>query len=198
MKRAALMLTAIALSGATALAGQGGVRICGKSRVNPVRALQGISARMHKVKDKLEAEHHGARVLLAQREVLKRLDALIKEVEKQQAPPHGGKPDPKKRPKPPRGPKRPSANPSNEGDFRPSSAQNPSRPMEDEFLTTGGKPPAGMHKDRARLSGVGGKWGELPAKVRRRIIQARSTKLPDRYRRMIELYLMAIAEEDGR
>ncbi len=198
MKRITLALWGVVLAGALASAGEGGAPICGEPRVNPVRALQGISTEMHKVKDRLEAEHHGARVLLTQQEILERLDEIIKEVEKQQAPPHDGKADPKRKPQPRRGPKRPSAAPNNEGEPRPGSGQNPSRPLEEEFLTSGSKPPAGMHKTRAELSAVGGRWGKLPAKVRRRIIQVRSADLPDRYRRMIELYLMAIAEEDGR
>ncbi len=190
MRCALLIPAALVLLGTTTPAGEG--------REEPNRTLKGISAQMHKVKDKLEAEHHGARVRLTQQEILKRLDELIKKIEEAQQPPNDGKPDPGKEPKPQRGPKRTSANPNNQGRPQPGSAQNPSSPMQEEFLTSGGKPPTGMHKTRAELSAVGGKWGELPAKLRRRIIQVRSAEFPDRYRRMIEIYLMAIAEEDER
>lgn len=185
--RCAMISAALVLLGTTALAGQG--------KVDPVPELKGISAQMHKVKDRLEAEHHGARVLLTQQEVLKRLDELIKKVEEAQPPPHGGKPDPGKEPEPPKGPKRPSGGPENEG---PGGGQDPKRPLDREFMTSGAKPPAGMHKTRAELSAVGGKWGILSPKMRRRIIQVRSAQLPARCRRMIVIYLMAIAEEDGR
>jgi hypothetical protein len=66
--------------------------------------------------------------------------------------------------------------------------------MSGEFQTSGSV----QHGQKADVSGVGADWGKLPPKVREEMLLGKVENLPERYRKMLEIYLMSIAEEDGR
>ncbi len=160
--------------------------------------LHELAKEMDKVRDELETDHHGAGVQTAEAKITDKLDKLIAMIQKQQAKSESkGKPG-KGKPKP--GKKKPGkkgSKPGNEGKGKPGKGkkggQNPTSPMQGEFMTSGGV----NHGAKADISGVGADWGKLPAKVREELLQAKEADLPDRYRKMLRIYLMGIAEEGG-
>jgi len=158
--------------------------------------LHELASEMDSVKGKLEAEHHGAEVQTAEGEVLKKIDALIEMIKKQQQQQQQkqGKGKGKGKKKKKKGGKK-GSKPGNQGKSGKGkqSGQNPSSPMQREFMTSGQT----QHGQKAELGAVGADWGKLPPKDRDKIIQAMNAKLPDRYKKMLKLYLMSIAEEGG-
>ncbi len=167
----------------------------GRPKKGGENVLHELSKEMGKVKDDLEAEHHGVEIQTAEVEITKKLDKLIEMIKKQQQQSSSkgkGKGKGKKK-----GKKKGGSKPGNEGKSKSGKGkkggQNPSSPMSGEFMTSGDV----RHGEKADISGVGADWGKLPAKVREELLQARQADLPDRYRRMLQLYLMGIAEEGG-
>jgi HEAT repeats len=167
----------------------------GKKKKGDENVLHELAQEMGAVKEKLEGEHHGAGVQTAEEEVTKKIDALIEMIKKQQ---QKSESKGKGKGKPKKGKKKKGkgkGKPGNEGKSGKGKkgGQNPSSPMSGEFMTSGGV----NHGEKAALGAVGADWGKLPEKERDKIIKAMSAKLPDRYKRMLRLYLMSIAEEGG-
>jgi hypothetical protein len=162
---------------------------------NDENVLHELAKEMSGVKDKLDREHHGQEVLVAEEGIAQKLDELIKMVQQQQQQQQQsqgqGKPKPgEKKPGEGKGSK-----PGNQsGKSGKQGGQNPSSPMQGEFMTGGST----QHGQKAELGDVGADWGKLPPKEREKMIQAAGADLPARYRNMLEVYLRAISEESGR
>ncbi len=168
-----------------------------EAKKNDENVLHELATDMDSVKEKLEAEHHGVEVRTAEEQVLKKIDTLIEMIKKQQQKSESkgkGKGKGKKKKKKKGGKK--GSKPGNQGKKGgkgKQGGQNPSSPMQGEFMTSGQT----QHGQKAELGAVGADWGKLPPKERDKIIQAMKAKLPDRYKKMLRLYLMGIAEEGG-
>jgi len=213
-----LAMLPLVLSGAPALPGEGG--LCPRHR----NELREVSADMDASRDALGAERHDTEVQERQRQIADRLDRLIAQMEKPpppppdrppsppEVPPPDGPPGPPRPPpckcpfcrqpppppgEPPHGPGRPPQDPG-DGDGPPAPGPADNRPApgpaQGEFATTGRT----RHGPKTGLSSVGAKWGELPPKVRSAIQACESARLPEKYRRLVEFYLVTISEERRR
>lgn len=165
----------------------------GRPKKSDENVLHELAKEMGAVKEQLEAEHHGVEVQTAESEITDKLDQIIKMIQQQQQQQQQskgkGKGEGKKKKK------KGGSKPGNQGKSGQGKqgGQNPSSPMQGEFMTSGSV----QHGPKAEVSGVGAVWGKLPPKVREALLQAAGSDLPERYRRMLEIYLMGIAEEGG-
>lgn len=66
--------------------------------------------------------------------------------------------------------------------------------MQGEFMTSGSV----QHGAKAELGTIGADWGKMPPKEREKLLQASGADLPEQYRKMVEVFLMGIAEEKRR
>jgi hypothetical protein len=147
------------------------------------------------VRDNIEAEHHGREVIVAQDGIAKKLDQLIEMIKKQQQQQQQGQ----GKGKPKKGKKKKGqgkgSKPGNQaGKSGKQGGQNPSSPMQGEFMTSGSV----QHGEKAALGEIGAQWGKLPPKERDKMLEALRAQLPPRYTRMLEVYLRSISEEAGR
>jgi hypothetical protein len=178
MKRTTLLLAGLAaLAAAPGLAGEGS------------GALHELAGDMAGVKAQLDAEHHGARVQVAQKDIADKLDQVIKKLQEPPPPGHPDCPVPRDGDRPP-GP--PAADPGT-ADGKPQPRRSAS-PAQREALTTGdivkSKP------GTADGSASGREWWRLSARRRAELDLAASEQLPARYRRLLEMYYLSIAEEE--
>ncbi len=151
-------------------------------------SLHRLAVEMRRIKDQLDAEHHGSRVLSAQEDVIAALGKLIAALQDQQRRPSplGDPGDAKPRRE------RPSPGPGNGGS--PTAASRPLSPAQLEALTRG----TVLHgpKEAAEVSSRGARWGLLAPRMRDEIDQPAFERLPVRYQRLICLYSLAAAEEE--
>ncbi len=162
----------------------------GKPEKKEENILHEMASEMEEIKENLEAEHHGREVVTAQEEVTKKLDQLIKQIQKQQQQQQqqqqkkqkSGKKKKKDGKK-----KKGGSKPGNQGK---KAGNNPSSPATSEFMTSGQK----QHGAKGELGEIGAAWGNLPPKLREKMLQVSSSDLPERYRKMLEIYFMSIAE----
>jgi len=136
-----------------------------------------ISRKMNVIKDRLDLTRGGEKTRKMQKEVLVRLDEMIKELEnkqKQSSSSNGGS--------------CPSGGPPQQGG--PPQGSQSSSPAEQSGLPQGQNP---GQIDPKRLKEVADVWGTLPEKDRARIMQELTRDLPEKYRDAIQTYLKQIS-----
>lgn len=143
--------------------------------------LDWISRKMNVVKDRLEINRGGKKTQKIEREILVRLDEIIKELENQQKGsssssggqcPNGGPPSQGGQAQ---GNK--SSGPANESALPSAQAQGIAEKKEDKKLTQD--------------------WGNLPEKERAAAQQELSRRVPEKYRGTIEKYIQTIGNRSG-
>jgi len=136
-----------------------------------------ISRKMNVIKDRLDLTRGGEKTRKMQKEVLVRLDEMIKELEnkqKQSSSSNGGS--------------CPSGGPPSQGG--PPQGSQSSSPAQESGLPNGQMP---GQIDPKRLKEVADVWGTLPEKDRARIMQELTRDLPEKYRDAIQTYLKQIS-----
>jgi len=168
-----------------------GVKPEGTPDAGDKNVLHDLAKEMGGVKEQLDGEHHGATVLVAQKGITDKLDQIIKMIQEQQQQQQQsqGKGKPKEGEKKPGQPK---SGPGNQG--KSGTPKQPTSPMQSEGMTSGGIQHG--EKGKAEVSSVGGEWGKLPPKVREEMLLGANENLPERYKKLLEIYLMSIAEEE--
>jgi hypothetical protein len=136
-----------------------------------------IARKMDNIERRLEMARGGQTTQKMQKEVVARLDELIKQLENQQnqssssnggSCPNGGQ------------------QPGNGG------SNNPSAPMQDSNIATN---PGPGQVDPKRLKEVAEVWGKLPDRERAQAIQGLTKDMPPRQRQLIEDYFKRLAQE---
>jgi hypothetical protein len=138
-----------------------------------------IARKMNMIRDRLELTRGGKKTQTYQKEVLVRLDEMIKELEnkqKQQGQCNGGS-------CPPGGQQQPSSGP-------PSGNQS-SGPAADSAIPSA--PPKAGIVDPKKLKEIADIWGNLPEKERAKIMLDLTKDVPARYKQDIEIYLKQIS-----
>jgi len=138
-----------------------------------------IARKMSVIKDRLDLTRGGKKTQQMQKEVLVRLDEMIKEMEnkqKQQGQCNGGS-------CPPGGQQQPSSGP-------PSGNQS-SGPAADSAIPNA--PPGKGVVDPKRLKEIADVWGTLPEKERAKAMLELTRDMPAKYRESIEIYLKQIS-----
>jgi hypothetical protein len=137
--------------------------------------LGAIARKMDNIERRLELARGGPKTQKIQKEVVARLDELIKELENQAngssssnggSCPNGGQP-------------------KNGG------GANPSSPMQDSNIATNGGP--GI-VDAKKLRGLAQQWGKLPEKERAKALQDLIRDMPPRHREITENYFRKLAQ----
>ncbi len=141
-----------------------------------------IARKMSVIKDRLDLTRGGKKTQRYQKEVLVRLDEMIKEMEnkqKQQSQSNGGS-------CPPGTPQQPSSGPA--------SGNRPSNPASDSALPSGiGKGEATAKKQRELIEN----WGKNKDKDRAEAMVDVTKTLPAQYREAIEIYLKRISSRNS-
>jgi hypothetical protein len=142
--------------------------------------LGSIARKMDNIERRLDLSRGGPKTQKLQKEVVARLDELIKEKENQQQGqgqgnggncPSGGQP---------------GSNPNN--------TTNPSAPQNDSFGGNGSGP---GNVDPKRLKELAEVWGKLPEKDRAKAMAELTRDMPPRYREVIEKYFKELAKSGG-
>jgi len=143
-----------------------------------------IARKMSVIKDRLDLTRGGKKTQQMQKEVLVRLDEMIKEKENQQKQQgqgaNGGSCPPGGQPMPGSGP--PSGNQSN-------------GPAADSAIPQA--PPGKGVVDPKRLTEIANIWGTLPEKERAKAMLELTRDMPAKYREAIEIYLKQISARSG-
>jgi hypothetical protein len=147
-------------------------------------SLTKLAGEMTKAHGRLEAEHHGSAVQVTQKKIADALDRLIKKIEKAKPPEEPPSTNP------PDCPPAPGTPTPDDGNGPPQSSNTASSSMRRESMTSG----SNAHGIKALLGSVGAKWGELPGRTQREVLQACKAKFPLHYRRMLIAYLICIAD----
>ncbi len=135
-----------------------------------------IARKMDNIERRLELSRGGPHTQKIQKEVILRLDELIKQMENQakgssqanaNGCPNGGQP----------------GNPSGQGPM----------PQRDSF---GGKNSGPGNVDQKKLEGLAQQWGALPPKERAKAMQELIRDMPPEYRELIETYFRKLAQAD--
>ena len=137
-----------------------------------------IARKMDNIERRLDLARGGPETQKIQKEVVARLDELIKKLENQAngssagnggACPNGGQP-------------------GNNG------GANPSSPMKDSNIATNGGP---GNVDAKKLRGLAKEWGKLPEKERAKAMQELIRDMPPRHRELIENYFKKLAQNQA-
>jgi hypothetical protein len=153
--------------------------------------LHNLAKDMGGVKEQLDAEHHGSTVQVAQKGISDKLDQIIKMIQEQQQQQQQSQGQGKPKEGEPK-PGQPKSGPGNKGG-QPKQGK-PSSPATSEQVSSGSVQHG--EKGAAEVSSVGGKWGMLPPSKREELELAETEGLPERYRKLLEIYFMSIAEEE--
>jgi hypothetical protein len=139
--------------------------------------LGSIARKMDNIERRLDLSRGGPKTQKLQKEVIARLDELIKEKENQQGQGqcNGGNC--------PGGGQQPGNNPNN--------TTNPSAPQNDSFGGNGSGP---GNVDPKKLKELAEVWGKLPEKDRAKAMAELTRDMPPRYREVIEKYFKKLAE----
>jgi hypothetical protein len=138
-----------------------------------------IARKMDNIERRLELARGGPRTQKIQKEVVARLDELIKKLENQakgssqsnsNGCPNGGQPQPSR------------------------NAQRPGAPMPDSRLANNSGP---GKVDPKKLEGLAKEWGKLPEKQRAEAMQELTRDLPPKYREVIETYFRKLAASES-
>jgi hypothetical protein len=168
-----------------------GVKPEGAPDAGDKNVLHNLATEMGGVKEQLDGEHHGSTVQVAQKGISDKLDQLIKMIQEQQQQQQQSQSQGKPKEGEPK-PGQPKSGPGNKGgkpqQGKPTSAAT-SEAMSEGSVKHG-------EKGSAEVSAVGGEWGNLPPKMREELELAKGEGLPERYRKLLEIYLMSIAEEE--
>jgi len=147
-----------------------------------------ISRKMNIIADRLDIQRGGEKTRRMQKEVLVRLEEMIKEKENQQkqqqqqpGPPKDGPPNDGACP--PGGPPK---------DGQPGNTAQPSSPQQDSY---GGNAPGEGKIDPKEKSKATEKWGNLPEKERARVMLELTRELPREMRESLEIYLNKLQEK---
>jgi hypothetical protein len=134
--------------------------------------LGSIARKMDNIERRLELARGGPKTQKLQKDVVARLDEIIKQIENQSkgncnggACPNGGKP-------------------SNGG------SNNPTSPQLDSFGGNNGGP---GNADPKKLEQIAKDWGKLPEKQRAEALQSLTREMPPKYREIIETYFKKLA-----
>ncbi len=140
--------------------------------------LGSIARKMDNIERRLELSRGGPKTQKLQKEVIARLDELIKEMENQCNGrcngncPNGGNP---------------GSNPNN--------STNPSSPQQDSFGGNGSGP---GNVDPKRLKEMAEVWGKLPERERAKAMAELTRDMPPRYREVIEKYFKEISRSSDK
>jgi hypothetical protein len=131
--------------------------------------LGDIARKMDNIERRLELSRGGPKTQKIQKEVIARLDEIIKQLEKSSdcnggACPNGG---------------------------APSGGAQPNQPMPDSRIANNSGP--GI-VDQKRLTGLAQQWGTLPPKERAKAMQELIREMPPRHREVIEAYFKKLAQ----
>jgi hypothetical protein len=133
-----------------------------------------IARKMDNIERRLELARGGPKTQKIQKEVVARLDEIIKQLENQAkgnsnggSCPNGGQPG--------------------------SPGANPSMPQPDSY---GGKNSGKGEVDQKRLDGLAKQWGKLPPKQQAEAMQELTRDMPPKYREVIETYFRKLAASD--
>jgi hypothetical protein len=141
-----------------------------------------ISRKMSVIRDRLDLTRGGKKTQQMQKEVLVRLEEMIKELENRTksncncnggACPPGGQPQ----------------------QGGPPSGNTPSNPAQDSALPSA--PPGKGIVDNKRLKEIADVWGTLPEKERAKAMVELTRDMPAKYREAIEIYLKQISARSG-
>jgi len=147
--------------------------------------LGDIARKMKKVEDRLDLARAGDKTQKLQKEIVARLDELIKELENKAKQPPGGGSCPNGGGCPDGGP--PGGQPG------PPSGSNPSNPAAESGIAGS----SGTGKvDQAKLRKLMEQWGKLPPRDQARALQELTQGLSPRHREAIENYFRNIARKD--
>ncbi|MGE3807317.1 MAG: hypothetical protein AB7K24_21850, partial [Gemmataceae bacterium] len=141
--------------------------------------LGAIARKMNVIKDRLDIARGGPKTQKLQKEVVLRLDELIKKLENQQNQQQqangGGCPN--------------GGQPGGASGGQPGNTNQPSSPMQDSNIATNGGP---GNVDEKRLRNLAESWGKLPERERARAMAELTRGMPPRYREVIEKYFRDI------
>lgn len=141
-----------------------------------------IARKMNNIERRLELARGGPQTQKMQKEVVARLDELIKKLEQQQGGGGGGG----------GGGGCPSGGGGGGGSGSGSGTNQPSSPMKDSNIATNG----GEGKvDQKRLKGLAEQWGKLPEKERAAAMAELTRGMPAEYRDVIERYFKDLARQ---
>jgi hypothetical protein len=138
--------------------------------------LGAIARKMDNIERRLELARGGPQTQKIQKEVVARLDEIIKELEKQAESQCNGGGCP------------------NGGQPRNSGGANPSSPMNDSNIATNGGP--GI-VDAKKLRGLAEQWGKLPEKKRAEALQELIRDMPPKHREITENYFKKLAQSQA-
>jgi hypothetical protein len=141
--------------------------------------LGAIARKMDNVERRLDLSRGGPKTQKLQKEIIARLDELIKEKENQGGGGGGGGNCPS-------GGSQPGSNPNN--------TTRPSAPQNDSFGGNGSGPGKVDEKKLKELAAV---WGKLPEKDRAKAMAELTRDMPPRYREVIEKYFKKLAESNN-
>lgn len=143
-----------------------------------------IARKMDNIERRLELSRGGPHTQKLQKEVVSRIDELIKQLENQaqgqsqanaNACPNG---------KPQQG----------QGQQQWDAQQNPNQPMQDSRFAENSGP---GKVDPKKLEGIAKAWGKLPEKERAKAMQELVRDMPPEYRELIETYLRKLAQSES-
>jgi len=140
-----------------------------------------IARKMNVIKDRLDLTRGGKKTQQHQKEVLVRLDEMIKELENKAKQPPGGQPG--------NGGNCPPG--SNPGQGGPPQGNTPSNPATDSGLPSA--PPGKGIVDPNKIKQIADIWGTLPEKERAKAMLELTRDMPAKYREAIEIYLKQIS-----
>lgn len=141
--------------------------------------LDEVAGVMDYVGDRLKADDAGQRVRDRQEEIIRLLDKLIEEQEKQEQSQCSGGGQSAKPGKEKQGGKRPAARPQ--------------KPAENPNDQVGPGDSTDLHA--APKASPGEMWGQLPPAEREKILQGIRERFPSRYRQLVEQFYRSLAEE---
>jgi len=138
-----------------------------------------IARKMSVIRDRLDLTRGGKKTQKMQKEVLVRLDEMIKELENKQKQQGSGSGN---------GGNCPPGSPGQSG---PPSGNTPSNPAGDSALPSA--PPGKGIVDSKKLKEIADIWGTLPEKERAKAMLELTRDMPAKYRESIEIYLKQIS-----
>lgn len=147
--------------------------------------LGDIARKMSNIERRLELVRGGAKTQKIEKEVIARLDELIKKMENQQKNEQNSSSCPNDGQCPSGGQQQPGGQPSNNTQA--------SNPQQDSM---GGQGTGPGHVDPKRLKEVAENWGKLPEKERARAMLELTRDLPPKYREVIENYFKKLQTQD--
>jgi hypothetical protein len=137
--------------------------------------LSDIARKMDNIERRLELARGGPKTQKIQKDVVARLDEIIKQIENQQKGDGNGGSCPN------------GGQPGNPG-------ATPSSPQRDSL---GGKNSGPGNVDPKKLDGLAKQWGKLPEKERAQAMQELTRDMPAKYREIIESYFRKLAASDA-